>query len=188
MHTRNTQLSVDELKGKQSVRVTFRLPAQVIELLSLIAAQLEIKQKSLFDQLVEDPTILRQVAQEAHQALPRQEGRRQKTFVISRCSLTSIEEIASQEQIHRDALVEFSIRRLLPVIDAELQKHEHRKIILREMQAYLEHGKQLLHQTGKMLGTNDQLYGVLEKQVAGNARHLDLLRHSIEKGKPMEDW
>ena len=52
------RLTVDDLKGKQSVRATFRLPQQVIELLTLIAGQLGIKQKSLFDQLIEDSAVL----------------------------------------------------------------------------------------------------------------------------------
>ena len=42
------------LKGKQSVRATFRLSGGCIEAISIVANQMGIKQKSLFDHLVED--------------------------------------------------------------------------------------------------------------------------------------
>ena len=37
-------LSADRLRGRQSVRATFRLPTEVIELLSMAASQLGVKQ------------------------------------------------------------------------------------------------------------------------------------------------
>lgn len=40
------------LRGKQSVRATFKLPEHIIKLLGGVATQLGVKQKSLFDQLV----------------------------------------------------------------------------------------------------------------------------------------
>ena len=55
-------LDANTLRGRQSVRATFRLPPPIIELLSIAANQLGIKQKSLFDQLVEDREVLEQVA------------------------------------------------------------------------------------------------------------------------------
>ncbi|RPI51694.1 MAG: hypothetical protein EHM49_06780, partial [Deltaproteobacteria bacterium] len=45
------------LRGKQSVRATFRLPDHIIKLLGMVASQLGLKQKSLFDQLVEDKEV-----------------------------------------------------------------------------------------------------------------------------------
>ena len=48
------------LKKKQSVRATFRLPDEIINLLSVVASQLGLKQKSLLDQLVEDKELLDQ--------------------------------------------------------------------------------------------------------------------------------
>jgi hypothetical protein len=44
-----SQISFDELRLKQSVRTTFKLPRETISLLGLIAGQLGIKQKSLLD-------------------------------------------------------------------------------------------------------------------------------------------
>ena len=67
-------LSADILRGRQSVRATFRLPSQVIALLSVAASQLGLKQKSLFDQLVEDRAVLEQVAQMADRYRPETRG------------------------------------------------------------------------------------------------------------------
>ena len=50
-------LTADLLKGKQSIRATFKLPPDIIRLLSIAASQLGIKQKTLFDQLVEDSPL-----------------------------------------------------------------------------------------------------------------------------------
>jgi len=46
-------LNADALRGRQSVRATFRLPTEMVSLLSIAASHLGLKQKSLFDQLVE---------------------------------------------------------------------------------------------------------------------------------------
>ena len=97
----NLSLTIEDLMGKQSVRATFRLPQQTIDLLSVIAGQLGIKQKSLFDQLIEDTSVLKQVAKEAQQYSSDSEDTRQKTFVISRSSLLSLNYIAKQQKIPR---------------------------------------------------------------------------------------
>lgn len=181
-------LSLDDLKGRQSVRATFRLPKQVIDLLSVMAVQLGIKQKSLFDQLVEDTGVLRKIAEEAQSYNPEPEKRRQKTFVISRNSLLALNLIAKKEQVARDILVEYSIKRLLPVIESELEKHERRKVLLREMEEYLEHGQKILAKAGKLLGTNDRLYDMIEQHVTISERNVAILKGIVQKGKPMEEW
>jgi hypothetical protein len=188
INNNNLEVSIDDLKGRQSVRATFRLPRQAIELLSVIAAQLGIKQKSLFDQLVEDMSVLGRIAQEAQHYSPGETERRQKTFVISRNSLVALDYIARQQRIPRDVLVEFSIRRLLPVIESELKKHEQRKILLQEMQDYLRHGQKILKKADDLLGQDDQLYQMIEHQVDLSARNVALISGMVEKGRPMEEW
>jgi len=188
IHNNTFEVSIDELKGRQSVRATFRLPKQAIELLSVIAAQMGIKQKSLFDQLVEDMSVLGRIAQEAQNYAPGETERRQKTFVISRNSLVALDYIAQQQRIPRDVLVEFSIRRLLPVIESELKKHEKRKILLREMQDYLKQGQKILQKAETLLGRDDQIYQMIEHQVDLCERNAVMISSMVEKGKPMEEW
>ena len=182
------RLTVDDLTGKQSVRATFRLPQQVIDLLTVIAGQLGIKQKSLFDQLIENASVLGQVADEAQDYSGGKDVLRQKTFVISRSSLLSLNHIAKQQKIPRDLLVEISIKRLLPVIETELEKHKKRKALLKDLNEYLGQGKALLEKTGKLLGKNDFAYEMIESQVNLTKKNVAAIKSSVQKGMPMEDW
>lgn len=183
----NKEISFDELRKKQSVRATFKLPQEIIDLLGVIAGQLGIKQKSLLDQLVEDTSLLVKLAQENEQSHEEQTMRRQKTFVISRSSLRSINDIAKKQNISRDALVEISIKRLLPIIETELEKHIIRKTILKEMKNYLRIGENLLEKTQNLLGKDDVLYDMLEKQVSLTQKNIMTVHAIIEKGMPMEE-
>lgn len=184
----NADISFDELRKKQSVRATFKLPQEVIDLLGVIAGQLGIKQKSLLDQLIEDTSLLARLAQETVQIAADQTARRQKTFVISRSSLRSINDLARKENISRDTLVEISIKRLLPIIETELDKHSTRKKILKEMDNYRKLMENLLKKTEKLLGSDDVLYDMLEKQVSLAEKNIMAVNAIIEKGMPMEDW
>ena len=59
--------STSELKARQSVRATFRLSEGCIDAISIVATQLGIKQKSLFDHLAEDIDSLKSIAREIKQ-------------------------------------------------------------------------------------------------------------------------
>lgn len=183
-----SQISFDELRLKQSVRTTFKLPKETINLLGLIAGQLGIKQKSLLDQLTEDKMLLKKLAKEADTEGEQSESRYPKTFVISRSTLQSINEVAKQQNVPRDILVEFSIRRLVPVIETELEKHAHRKTIFEEMKNYLKHGEKLCQRAKQTLGENDEMYHMIDKQVRLAQNIITKSRTIIEKGSPMEDW
>ncbi len=184
----NSKISFAELRKKQSVRATFKLPQEIIDLLGVIAGQLGIKQKSLLDKLIEDASLFAKLVHEADQASDNKTARRQKTYVISRSSLRSINEAAKKQKISRDVLVEFSIRRLLPIIETELEKHINRKIILKEMQNYLRLGESLREKTEKLLGRDDTLVDMIAKQVHLAQKNIQEVDAIIEKGRPMENW
>ena len=80
-------ISSSGLRGRQSVRATFKLSSGCIAAISIVAAQLGIKQKSLFDHLAQDSDSLNAIAREVQNARLRAENRIQKTYVISRKSL-----------------------------------------------------------------------------------------------------
>lgn len=181
-------LSADGLKGRQSVRATFKLPASMIELLSVAANQLGLKQKSLFDQLVEDREILEQVAACAGTFLPLQEERHQKTYVISRNSLVALDYVARAHQVPRDLLVEISIGRLLPVLDAEMEKQYKRKEIAIEMAALLEEVERLQAKADLVLGVDDQAARRLERIVDQLRGCLEQLAAQVELGKTIENY
>lgn len=181
-------ISAKGLQGKQSVRATFRLTEHTISLLGIVASQLGIKQKSLFDQLVEDREVLTKVAENAHEVNRNKEERRQKTYVMSRKSLEVLDSVARQKKVHRDVLVETSIERLLPVIHAEQEKHAKRKMIYKDMEEYLLLGRKLLQKTERVLGKEDQVSERLRKIVNNSEANAAELAAIIEGGRAMEDF
>jgi len=181
-------LTVDDLIGKQSVRATFKLPQEVIDLLGVMSGQLGINKKTLFDQLIENTSILRKIAQEAKNYRPDRAGWRQKTFVISRNSLDLLNSISRQEHVSRNLLVEISIQRLLPVAKTELDKHNNRKELQKEMAEYLMQGNNLLLKSAQLLGKDDKLHGMIKEQIAIARKNLSEIEIMIKKGMVMEDW
>ena len=181
-------LSADMLKGRQSVRATFKLPVQVIGLLSIAASQLGLKQKSLFDQLVEDREILAQLAATAGKSSRSDHLRKQKTFVISRNALIALDYAAKHFGVPRDLLVEFSINRLLPVISAEQEKQQKRREILGAMEKFVGDGLELLDKTCKELGENDPACQRLRDLLIHSDRTMMELRHQVELSKDIEDY
>ena len=141
------QPSSADLRGKQSVRATFRLTAQAIDAISVVAVHLGIKQKSLFEHLIEDAQTLAQVARQVQEKQFAPRERVQKTYVLSRRTLKLLQDACETFDAPRDALVEYSIRRLAPVIEEERKKHRRRKGMMRSLQqaereiaAYIERG------------------------------------------------
>ena len=185
---KNLDLTVNDLTGKQSVRATFKLPQQVIDLLTVIAGQLGIKQKSLFDQLVENASLLEKVARETHDYSAEGDERHQKTFVISRSTLVSLNQISKEQKIPRDILVEVYIKQLLPVIKTELEKHKKRKILLKEMRVYQDQGKKLLETAEDLFGNDDILCKKIKSQINIANKNVATTEELIKRGKPMEDW
>ena len=182
------QPSFADLRGRQSVRATFKLSARAINAISILSEQLGIKQKSLFDQLIEDKSVLDIVAENALESEASDESRRQKTFVLSRRSLEVLDTVARQKEIPRDLLVEVSIQRLLPVMLTEKEKHRKRTIIYKEMENYLGQGRKLLEKAGKILNKQDLAYTLLENAVGVCEEKVSELREIVEKGQSMEDY
>lgn len=150
-----TFISSSGLRGRQSVRATFKLSSGCIEAISIVAAQLGIKQKSLFDHLAQDSESLNAIAKEVQNAHVRAENRIQKTYVMSRKSLSLLDEISRAFNAPRDALVEFSVRRLLPVIDNEQKKYDRRKAAFSGIQQHFNQGRRLLDKMIDELGEDD---------------------------------
>lgn len=187
-HSVQPSISLEKLRLKQSVRTTFKLPKDTINLLGLIAGQLGIKQKSLLDQLTEDREQLNRLAQTADQKNDKNTNRYPKTYVISRNSLQSINEVAKQQKVPRDVLVEFSIKRLVPVIENEIEKHGERKKIFKGMRDYLKEGEKLRQRVKETLGESDEMFDMIDRQVKLAQKNIIRSSTIIEKGSPMEDW
>ena len=180
--------SSEDLRGRQSVRATFKLSARAIEALSIVAVHLGIKQKSLFDHLIEDVQSLKLIAREIESERFRALGRVQKTFVISRKTLSSLDETSRQFNAPRDALVEYSIQRLMPVIARERQRHRKRKEILNDMNAYLENGLNILQKSKALLGEEDPVSVRLASAMKGLLNARNHVNAFVERGEIIEEF
>lgn len=180
--------TTSDLRGRQSVRATFKLTEGCIDAISIVAAHLGIKQKSLFDHLVEDSRSLNAIAREIQNVRLKTQSRIQKTFVISRKSLSSLDKASKHFNAPRDALVEFSVKRLLPIIAMEREKHKKRKQTLDDIARHFKEGVNLLNKIQDQLGDEDPIYHKLEAvmKVYENA-YLNIIDF-IDKGKIIEDF
>ena len=180
--------SLSELRGRQSVRATFKLSGKAIEAISIAAAHMGIKQKSLFDHLIDDVELLAVVAGEIESKRFLRLERVQKTFVLSRRTLCSLEEVSKDSNTPRDALVEYSIARLLPVIEEERKKHEKRKKIMVEIGRYLEQGEEISKEVNKALGEEDMLSEKLKGAVSNLRGAYEGMASFVERGKVIEKF
>jgi predicted DNA-binding protein YlxM (UPF0122 family) len=170
------------------VRATFKLSARAIETMSIVSVHLGIKQKSLFDHLIEDAQSLSHIARELESEKFRTLSRIQKTFVISRRTLSCLDEISKQFQAPRDALVEYSIQRLLPVIAQERERHRRRKEILNDMNEHLADGLKILQKSKSLLGEDDPVFIRLASAIKSMANAQSNVNAFIEKGDIIEDF
>nr|WP_320013264.1 hypothetical protein [uncultured Desulfobulbus sp.] len=179
------ELSAETLRGKQSVRATFRLPPQVITLLSVAASQLGVKQKSLFDQLVEDRDVLSQLARAAETQQQAANKRQQKTYVVSRNALLSLEHVAKSLGMPRDYLVEISIQRLVPVLNSEQEKNSKREQLSHELEELSHKNEQLLQLAADELGEEDGATELVAELQLHFDRVLTQLNQLVEQGREL---
>ena len=177
-----------DLRGRQSVRATFKLSARAIDVLSIVARQLGIKQKSLFDHLIEDVRSLNVIANEIEDEAFGALDRVQKTFVVSRRTLSCLEQTSRQFNAPRDALVEYSIQRLLPVIAKERERHSKRKAILNDINAHLAQGLKILQKAQSLLGEDDPVYARFEIAMHSLVNSQSHIENYVKKGSVIEDF
>jgi hypothetical protein len=187
-HISLPETSTSDLRGKQSVRATFKLTEQCIAAVSIVSAHLGIKQKSLFDHLIEDAASLNMIAQEIKDADITKKNRIQKTFVISRRTLATLEEISKTYNAPRDTLVEYSILRLFPIIAKERIKHERRKVVFDQITKHIRAGKKMLTMAKESLGEEDQVYSRFESAISVYENVYANIKSYIERGKIIEEF
>jgi hypothetical protein len=178
--------SAQELLGRQSVRTTFKLSERSIEALSILAGQLGIKQKSLFDHLIDDIPALQVIAADYDQEAPPQ--RVAKTYVISRRTLDNLERVSTRYQTPRDALVELSIERIIPLLFQEKEKHEKRKVILKKMYSMLEAGDDILALAKSSLGEDDPVYRKIDNMMKVVNSSCSDIETCVERGRKIEEF
>jgi len=182
------QPSTADLRGKQSVRATFKLSPRAISAISVMAMHLGIKQKSLFDHLMDDEAALDEISSRIADDALASIQRVQKTYVLSRSTLVCLDRAAKTLGAPRDALVEFSIHRLLPLIEQERRRHERRKEILGQVKHHIHQGEDLLQRARQRLGEEDPVCAHLEASLRASVQTYREIAAFIEKGSVIEDF
>ena len=177
-----------DLRGKQSVRATFKLTERAIEALSIVAVHLGIKQKSLFDHLLEDAHSLSAIAQGVERQEFSKLQRVQKTYVLSRRTLHLLDQASKSHGAPRDALVEYSIQRLESVIANEREKHRKRKMMLVDLAEHWRQGEELLRKSRMLLGEDDPVSVKIEDALNACKNTYTDIELFVERGKIIEQF
>ena len=183
-----SQPSSRDLRGRQSVRATFKLTAKAIETMSAVSVHLGIKQKSLFDHLIDDLESLERIARQMGSATRDLPSRMQKTYVLSRRTLSCLDRTAKEYAASRDALVEYSIQRLQPVIAKEKKRHAERKRLLSRLNEFLASGERMLAEAEQSLGPGDPVFEQLDKAMMVMRSVREDIAVFVEKGKVIENF
>ena len=112
----------------------------------------------------------------------------QKTFVLSRRTLGLLQSACERFDAPRDALVEYSILRLMPVIEEEREKHRRRKEILKQVSAHVRRGEALLQEVRDSLGEDDPVFHSLWQAVHSGRDSEAAIATYVEKGKIIEEF
>ncbi len=177
-----------DLRGRQSVRTTFKLTPRSIDALSLLASQLGIKQKSIFDHLVDDTRALQALARDLENRAELAQDRVPKTYVISRKTLENLEQVCKRYQAPRDALVEFCIERIMPLIKEEKEKHLNRQKLQTKLDQFLVLSRELLEDADKELDRDDPVFEQVYQMARATQSGYDEINQIIEKGARLEDY
>ncbi len=180
--------SVFDLRGKQSVRATFRLSQKAIDALGLVAVHMGIKQKSLFDHIIEDMEALDDLARSIRIRQFEKIPRRQKTFVLSRRTVDALASISQSHGMPRDALVEYSIKKLEAIIQAERRRHQERKKLRQALLKHVNEGEALYASAAKALGPDDPFCRKMERSVLAARKTLEDIDLFLEKSMVLEDF
>jgi hypothetical protein len=137
---------------------------------------------------LEDLEALNLIAERFESAEFTQPNRIQKTYVLSRRTLSSLDQVAKSFHTPRDALVEYSIQRLLPVIAKEREKHRMRIEVFAEMTQYLRVGEKILKKARERLGDEDPVYDRFETAITVLFNAYNDIQSFVERGKVIEDF
>ena len=176
------------LKGKQSVRTSFKLPEICIQAINIVTTQLGIKHRSLFDFLVEDTDTLEAIAKEIGRKNHNKDKGTPKNFIVSRESLLVIDEMCEKLQVSRDTLIELSVRRLLPIIEKEMESHRNRKAIFELVQNHYKDSRKVLKQIKESVGEEDPIYKIYQNAVNICKQVKTQVNDTISKGTVLEGF
>ena len=118
----------------------------------------------------------------------KQQNKIQKTFVISRKTITNLKRTCKEYEAPRDLLVEQLIQRLIPLIDIEKKKHRKRKEIIKELESLFLDGSRVIEKSAKDLGQDDPVYERVESIIRNMQSNLQEIDSIIKKGEMIEEF
>lgn len=176
------------LKGKQSVRTRFKLTDACIQAINIVSTQLGLKHRSLFDYLVEDTDALKTIANDIVKNDDNSAEKCLKSYIISRETLKLIDDMCEDLSISRDTLIENSVRRLLPIIEKEIENHRKRKDMLEMVKNHFKDGNTVLRKIKDRVGVDDPIYRAFKTAVAAGRQVNSQIGGIISKGKVLEGF
>lgn len=177
-----------DLRGKQSVRATFKLSQRAIDAIGLVAIHMGIKQKSLFDHITEDLKALDSIARKVRISKFKQIPRKQKTFVLSRRTIDALGSISREHGTPRDALVEYSIQKLESLIESEKLRHQERTLLEKEVAKDILQMEKTYQKARAVLGKEDPFCRKLARGVFALKKTQQELNEFLEKSKVLESY
>lgn len=180
--------SASELRGRQSIRVAFKLTPNCIEAINILGSHLRLKPKSLFDHMVQERQTLEAIAAQARETQTEEEKRVAKTYVISRDAVLVLDAVARALNIPRDILVETSVQHLMPLIQKEQTRHSARKNLLAKMERHLQIGRKLRDEMKQDLGRNDPMSEKMKQVMDTYERAFAGIAEFIKKGENIEGF
>jgi len=178
--------SASDLRGRQSIRVAFKLTPNCIEAMNILGSHLRLKPKSLFDHMVQERRTLEAVATKARETHSDTTPRVAKTYVISRDAALVLDEVARDLDIPRDVLVETSVQHLMPLIQKEQVRHGARKDLLAKMERHVISGRKLRDEMVRELGRHDPMCDRMQFVMDAYERAFAGIADFIKKGKNIE--
>jgi len=137
----------------------------------------------LFDYLLEDSDSLIAIARSNPRENVEKKSRIQKTFVISKKSLSSLENLLSKVEASRDDLVEYAIQRLLPILLKERSQHKNREMALSQIAQHFEQSQELMHEIAKSIGKDDPLYEYFWEVIETYRDAFEKMENLVQQGK-----
>jgi hypothetical protein len=180
--------SAADLRGRQSIRVAFKLTPACIEAVNILGSHLRLKPKSLFDHMVQERQTLEAVAAQARLTNGDDARRIAKTYVISRDAALVLDEVARRLKLPRDVVVETSVQHLMPLIQKEQARHSARKILLARMERHLKDGRRMCADMEKDLGPNDPMCDKMQHVMGAYERAFAAMAEFIKRGANIEGF
>ena len=180
--------SAADLRGRQSVRVSFKLSPNCIDAITILGSHLRLKPKSLFDHMVQKRDALEAVAATIQTDTAEDRPRQVKAYVISRDTVLVLDEVAHIRNVPRDALVEASVMRFMPLIQKEQTRHHARKGLLLRMERHLKSGRKLFDDMKGDLGSTDPMCDQMKNVMGAYERAFAAMTAFVGKGKNIEGF